>query len=270
MTDLAMPAGIAVTVRNVMPCSDENEPEQIAAVTFLRRSTEAEIAAHREAILASGRVTRMVVADGIVPLAVLKDDPLWEKDFITDNWIRRTPEFVSARAEAEALLPAQCEAAVIALGVALLGLEDVLPHQEDGPPHPAIWGVGAYDEVMSWDVSKFVTERTSGEAIKVWRDGMLAYRATHDGDTLWWRWRPEIEGCVPFGETEPRWKVYSCLVIGNNADTLIERLKRGAFQPNKNMIEDHLITVAQLEAIGWVCDELGWWTHPDFPNAEFY
>lgn len=230
-----------------------------------------------QAMVAGGFVTRHAIQDGLVNKLMLLADPLWEQDFITNNWIKRTPEFMAARVEAEERLPAQCEAAVIALGVAMLALEAILPHQEDGPPHAAICGIGGYDEVVSWDYDASLRDysfagahKSSGDAIKEWRDRMLAYRASHDGDTLWWRWRPEIEGQIPFGESEARWRVYSRFVIGNVADTLIERLKRGEFRPNRNMIADNLITATQLEAIGWVRDELDFWTHPDFPNAEFW
>jgi hypothetical protein len=62
--------------------------------------------------------------------------------------------------------------------------------------------------------------RTSAEAIANWKRALLEYAATHSGDVLWWRFRPEIQGAVPFGQTAAAWLVYSRLAIGNSTDVV--------------------------------------------------
>jgi hypothetical protein len=84
----------------------------------------------------------------------------------------------------------------------------------------------------------------------------LEYAATHDGDTLWWRKRPEIQGEIPFGKTTARWIVYSRLMIGNQADTLLARIAAGTLAPTRMMIEDDMVTAEQLAELGWVLNEI--------------
>lgn len=225
----------------------------------------------RKATLASGFVTRTAVADGLVDLATLKADPLWEQDFITDNWIRRTPEFFAARAITEEALSAQREAAEIALHLTLLGLAKDLPPQEDGPQFAYVPNVGGYEEVCSYDLGAtcedFVTRcswhNTSGEAMAEWRRRLLSYAATRTGDTLWWRERPEIVGRIFFGRTETLWAVYSRLLIGNFADTILEQIKRGEIAPRMEMVKDNVVTFEQLEAAGYTYDaDNNRWSRP--------
>jgi hypothetical protein len=208
-------------------------------------------------------IMRMAVKDGFADIEALKADPLWEQDFITDNWVRRTPEYFAARAIAEEALPAQREAAQIALGVALLELAKDLPPQEDGPRFAYVPNVGGYHEVCSFDLDgaslqslalKTLWHRTSCEAVAEWRKRLLAYAATRSGDLLWWRERPEIEGRVPFGKTETAWRVYSRLLIGNVADTIIERIRRGEIPPRVEMIKDHVVTLEALVVVGYSYD----------------
>ena len=204
---------------------------------------------------------------GLVDLASLRSDPLWEQDFITSNWVWHPPEYFAARAEVEEGLPAQREAAEIALHLALIGLEGKLPTQVDGPPFAYIPDVGAYEEIVSWDhhilgdIHSFSGKHaTSSEAIAAWKSKLLAKAAQCGGDTLWWRTKPEIDGRIPFGESVAQWRVYSRLLIGNIADTLIERLRRGEMGPTRNMVADNLVTAEQLNEIGWSLDENGDWS----------
>jgi hypothetical protein len=265
--EIAVPCGLLTTVRAVMPDSRDaserncgaDDAQQIRTTKFLRRATEAELTEAREAMLASGVVSRMAVADGLVDLATLKADPLWEQDFITDNWIRRTPEFFAARAIAEEALPGQREAAEIALHLTLLELAKDLPPQEDGPSFAYVPNVGGYHEVCSFDMNASLSvsaiedgrHRTSGEAIAEWRRRMLVFATQYSGDTLWWRERPEICGRVFFGHAEATWRVYSRLLIGNVADTLIERIKRGEIAPRTEMVKDHAVTLEALVVVGY-------------------
>lgn len=199
-------------------------------------------------------VTRDAIKDGLVDLRVLEADPLWERDDFTENWFRRTTEFFAARVESEAALPAQREAAEIALGVALLELAKELPPQEDGPPHAYISGVGRYETICSDDSATIGVRRTSRESVSEWRRRLLAYAATSRGDIVWWRKRPTIAACVLFGETEPSWVVHARLVIGNAADTIIERVRRGEVCPSAEMVTDNVVTLEQLTAVGYSYD----------------
>lgn len=257
--EIAVPCGLLTTVRAVMPDSRDaserncgaDDAQQIRTTKFLRRATEAELTEAREATLASGVVSRMAVADGLVDLATLKADPLWEQDFITDNWIRRTPEFFAARAIAEEALPGQREAAEIALHLTLLELAKDLPPQEDGPSFSYVPNVGGYHELCSYDPGERAPHRTSGDAIAEWRRRMAVFITQYPGDTLWWRERPEIDGRIFFGDTEASWRVYSRLLIGNAADTLIERMRRGEIAPRVEMVTDHAVTFEALAAVGY-------------------
>lgn len=167
--------------------------------------------AHDEAI-ASGVVGWAVIQDGVVSLKELEIDPFWECDPLTGNWHRRTPEFYAARALAEDALPGQVEAAEVALGVAWLGL--TLPEQMDGPPIMIAPNGLTYEVIASYDAGEDTTHQTSGEAIRAWRERLMAYAASHEGDTLWWRQRPEIKARIRFGDTTPSWFVYCRLMIG--------------------------------------------------------
>lgn len=279
--EIAIPCGLLTTVRAVMPDSRDaserncgaDDAQQIRTTKFLRCATEAEIAESREDMLASCIVTRMAVRDGLVDLAALKADPLWERDFLTDNWVRRTPEFFAARAIAEEALPGQREAAGIALHLTLLELAKDLPPQEDGPSFAYVPNVSGYHEVCSFDMNASLSvsaieagrHRTSSEAIAEWRHRMLVFATQYSGDTLWWRERPEIAGHIFFGYTEASWRVYSRLLIGNASDTLIEQIRRGEIAPRVEMVKDSVITIEQLSAMGYGYDaatnewsRLGW------------
>lgn len=208
-------------------------------------------------------ITRAAVRDGLIDIKKLKDDPRWEQDFITDNWIRFSEEVAASRAAAEAGLPAQQDAAEIALGVALLDLESELPHQERGPRYTAIGGVGAYQEICSWDMGVESNHYTSGEAIREWRERLLASVRSCKGDTLWWREPPEIKGAVRGLDNGATWYVYSRLLIGNAADTIIERIRRGEISPRVEMIADNVLAMKQLEDIGYTYDAASnEWTRP--------
>lgn len=216
-----------------------------------------------QAMFANGTVTRMAVADGLVDIATLKADPLWEQDFTTDNWVRRTPEFFVARAIAEEALPGQREAAEIALNISLLELVKDLPPQKDGPSFAYVPNVGGYHEVCSYDLGERAPHHTSGEAIAEWRRRIAGFITQYPGDTLWWRERPEIAGHIHFGDTRTSWRVYSRLLIGNASDTLIERMRRGEIAPRAEMVTDHTVTFEALSAIGYDYDAAaGEWSRP--------
>lgn len=166
---------------------------------------------HDEAI-ASGVVDRVLVQDGIVPIKEMENDPFWECDPLRGSWHRRTPAFYAARALSEDALPGHVEAAEVALGVAWLGL--ALPEQMDGPPVMIAPNGLTYEVIASYDAEKDTAHKTSGEAIRAWRERLMAYAASHEGDTLWWRQRPEIKARIRFGDTTPIWFVYGRLMIG--------------------------------------------------------
>lgn len=185
---------------NTMPLSEEFRQKQL------------------ETALAVGCVTRTLIEDNVVDLAILKSDPMWEMDPVTENWLRRTPEFFAARGEAEERLTAEREAAKIALGVTLLELERDLPSQADGP-RSTLFYVGdyivTYAVIASFDPGIYPSHRSSGDAIREWRQRLMAFVGKASGDTLWWRCRPEIDGRVTFGDTHATWYVYSRLAIGS-------------------------------------------------------
>lgn len=165
-------------------------------------------------------VTRNAILDNLVDLDSLKADPLWQRDPITDNWVWRPAEFYAARAIAEEALPAQKEAAEIALGVALLELAKELPPQEDGPRYNFISGVGEYAVICSANQGEYWSHKTSGAALAEWKRRLLEYVTTHPGDVLWWRIRPEIAGQIRFGESEASWAVYGRMLVGPSKFTI--------------------------------------------------
>ena len=173
----------------------------------------------RDRALSSGFVQRELIRDGIVDIKALSADPSWEMDIQTGGWFRRSPEFCAARAETEAALPDQRAAAEIALGVAMRELAADLPPQDDGPVETVAPTRQLYDMVASWDNGCKPVHITSGEAIQEWRRRLLTYVSTSHGDILWWRYRPEIDAPIPFGETKARWAVYSRLAIGDPVST---------------------------------------------------
>ena len=60
-------------------------------------------------------VTREMILDGLALKAELEADPNWDRDFVTDNWIKRTPEYWAARGLAELAVAEQQPFAEIAL-----------------------------------------------------------------------------------------------------------------------------------------------------------
>ena len=199
-------------------------------------------------------VSRENIGDGIISLAELQADPLWEQDDVTDCWHRRTPEFFTAQAAVREALVRQQKDAEIALAAALIGLEADLPPQVDGgvsawAPDGTHYVVIASAEHCKGEEMKRC--RTSAEAIANWKRALLEYAATHTGDVLWWRYRPEIRGDVPFGRTEAAWIVYSRLAIGT---PFIEQVRRGEAVPNCWDVESHRITMDQLADLGLVFD----------------
>lgn len=171
-----------------------------------------------ETALQNRYVSREMVLDNVVERALLECDPLWEKDPVVGDWHKRTPEFVAQRCESEKTLSAEIEIAESALALTLLDLGKNLPTQENAwnlqawacnkhksPPYETIT---SFSEVGVW------LHLDSKSAINVWRSRLLSYAATHSGDVLWWRIRPEISGKIPFGNAEAVWAVYSRLFIG--------------------------------------------------------
>lgn len=214
----------------------------------------------REQALASGCVLREQIIDGIVSLADLEADILWDKDPETANWHKRTPEFCAARAETLAAAFQQQKDAEIALAAAMISLEADLPPQRDGKPLAIADNYQPYDVVASEyrnPGERWIGLATSAAAIAAWKRAMLEHAATHKGDVLWWRTRPEVRGQVGFGETTARWIVYSRLMIGNEADTPLARIAAGTLRPTKNMVIDNAVTAEQLAELGWVMDGRG-------------
>lgn len=174
----------------------------------------------------AGVVTREMILDNIVHEPDLEGDPLWDKDPITANWFRRTPEFIKARAYASEALVQQRKDAEIALAAVLISLEPELPPQQDGTPCAIAPNGLPYvlitRELDEWrgrdDDERFHRHPTFAEAIAVWKREISEFVASHPGDTLWWRCRPEISGDIKFGDTEARWLVYSRLMIGRAID----------------------------------------------------
>ena len=140
--------------------------------------------------------------------------PLWEKDPLTGQWHMCSLDFLVQRAEVEARLVQQRKDAEIALAAALISLEGDLPPQQDVPP-----SAYAPNGMLHAIVASGKTHTTSAAAIADWKRALLEYVATHSGDLLWWRARPEIFVSIPFAQTTPRWIVYSRLAIGN-AETI--------------------------------------------------
>ena len=221
----------------------------------------------REQALASGFVTQEMVEDGIVSLADLRADGIWEQDTTSVTWclpwIKLTPEFVSARYDAQEAFAANKSSAEIALAAALIALEADLPTQLDGPwcaiapngkPYVVIDSPSGQPYVVIDSEEhqpgmQRVGCSTSAEAIAAWKRAMLEYAATHKGDILWWRYRPEIGGGVDSRTAKPCWIVYSRLVIGT---PLINLVKRGERVPTVWDIEKGLITQEDIDAIGLV------------------
>lgn len=216
----------------------------------------------REQALASGVVLRVHIVDGIVSLADLKVDGLWEEDPVTSTYHKRTPEFFLARAETEEALVQQQKDAEIALAAAMISLEGDLPPQRDGKWSAIADNWQPYATVASEHIPVGCRAqgcKTSAEAIVAWKRAILGYAATRRGDVLWWRIPPEILGRVDFGETEARWIVYSRLMIGNEADTTLARISAGTLRPTKAMIDDKVVTAEQLAELGWLPDKADGW-----------
>jgi len=140
-----------------------------------------------------------------------KANLLWEQDFQSDAWFRRTPEFYGRRTAAAAILAADQPKATIALSAALALLP--LPEQRDGLPMYKTCTDQVYVIIASVDQGVFPTHRNYEEAIAAWATNFIKYLSETPGDLLWWREHPEIEGHIPFGDTAPVWQVYSRLVI---------------------------------------------------------
>lgn len=174
---------------------------------------------HDEAIdaIRNGTViTRMMVQDGLALKEELEADPNWDRDVITDNWFKRTPEYWAARGLAELAIAEQQPFAEIALQAAVNETIGSWPRELaclDGERGPIAPDKGRYEEIVSWRI--FEECETSGDAIEQWKDQLILYLSQHPGDTLWWRERPEILGDVPFGSTKPRWRVYARLRVGD-------------------------------------------------------
>lgn len=221
--------------------------------------TDWRVAIH-DALLASGVVRRCQIIDGLVSRAELQADPLWECDWMTDTWHKRTLEFMVARAETEAELPSLLEAARIALGVALLALEPELPSQADGHHGPVGPTGTLYEEVCSAGPWENVTYVSSREAIEAWRAKISTYASAQTKEaTLWWSVRPEINARVPFSQTGASWYVYSRLVIGL---PVMERIRRGEVRVCRKTVEDGVVSAVELQANGWTEDDFFGWTPP--------
>lgn len=210
----------------------------------------------RAKILADGIAQRMHIFDGIVSLAELQREGTWEEDAITGSLFRRTPEFMVARADAEAKLIDQRETAEIALAAAMIEMAADLPLQQDGYPTAIAPNRMPYVTVISGEEdrkhgTKCQCYPTSAAAIAAFRQSLHEYASSVRGDTLWWRVRPEINGMVRFGETEVSWYVYSRLMIGNEADTPLARIAAGTLRPTKEMLEDGIVTTEQIAKCGY-------------------
>lgn len=240
-----------------MPSVEMLAATEVAAATVAEcGSRENRRGACEDAILATGIVRRSQILDGLVSIERLRKDPSWEKDFALDCWVRRSPEFFAARNAAMAALVQQQADAEIALARAIIDLEQRLPPQRDGVKRAIAETGQPYVTVVSGRVGRWEGEvlpgyATSAEAILTWRTALLGYAAENPGDTLWWRIRPEIDGRVRFGDSASSWVVYCRLLIGNQADTLIERLRRGDTAPTQHMLTDGSITERDLAALGY-------------------
>lgn len=163
-------------------------------------------------------ITREMVLDNLADRAALESDPLWQRDFITENWWKRTPEFMEKQRLAEARLELDRPGAEMALANAVSELSRELPPQKRGPASFFAPNRLAYQEILSVPCGMSWEHHTYADAISAWRMRLLQYAAVQPGDVLWWRIEPEIGGRVPFGSTETFWCVYARLLIGNEAD----------------------------------------------------
>jgi hypothetical protein len=189
-------------------------PIDYAAIAALHRPL-------REKQMTEGFVSREAISEGFISLDELKAGP-WECDVITGYWHRRTAEFMDRRAEIRRDLPQQQKDAEIALASAMIALEPDLPPQKDydfkgatapnGQPYVTMtWNIINEDpDAKGWD--------TSADAITALKRAIVKHAAAQQGDILWWRNRPEIEGVFAFGEVMPRWIIYARLLIGNKSD----------------------------------------------------
>jgi hypothetical protein len=201
-------------------------------------------------------------------IAELQADPLWERDLCTGMWHKRTLEFIAERAESLEALVQQRKDAEITLAVAIISLEPDLPPQEFGPRCAIALNGVPYDviasEIHPGEGMEWKGHSTPAAAIAAWKRALLEYVVTHSGDVLWWRIKPEIDCRIPFGETQPRWLVYSRLTIGNEADTWLAKIADGRLRPTHAMIADNLVTIQQLAELGYVVLESG--NHPMLSN----
>lgn len=143
---------------------------------------------------------------------VLRSSRFWEIDVITGNWILRTLEEIAMRADRVRQIEVDGPAARIAMTAAIDRLAPHLPPQRDGPSSASVRGV-AYDLVYSFDPSCFFEHETYDAAIRKWEKNILSYVATHKGDALYWRYRPEIQPAMDIYDSVIRWGCRSRLAI---------------------------------------------------------
>jgi hypothetical protein len=124
-----------------------------------------------------------------------------------------------------------------------------LPPQQNGPACNVAPNGEPYDVVKSFD--GIFQHQNPLEAVKEWRERLLAYVATHRGDIIWWRTRPEIAAHGTPGKTGPVWAVYSRLAIGT---PFIEQVKRGERAATTWDVQGGLITQEEIDGLGLVID----------------
>lgn len=163
-------------------------------------------------------VTREQIEDGVVDIAVLRADPMWEHCPVTRDWHRRTPEFIASRAMNRAELPDQLRAAEIALARVLIDLELSLPTQVDGRPWASAEDGYPYIKI---DAATMGGPRPSAATITKWLTRLAEYNAVTPGDTLWWRTRPQITAEIDFPYSTPTWRVWCRLRKGLASETLL-------------------------------------------------
>lgn len=165
-------------------------------------------------------VFREQVLDNLVSKGDLQAN-WWECDPVTGNYIKCSPEFFAARAETEEALVQQRKDAQITLASAMLSIERDIPHQIDGRPSGIAENGRVHVTLASEPFQRFQEwcgHATPTEAVAAYKRALLDLVAASEGDTIWWRIRPDIDAVVRFGRTDARWRVYSRLTIGNTAD----------------------------------------------------
>lgn len=148
-----------------------------------------------------------------VTLDLLSTAPLWEYDFITDCWHKRTPEFLSARAEAEVDVKEKQPRAVRALALLMEEITQFLPVQKSGPTARALESGLRYSEVTTPTPGWIPEHQNFDDSLAAFKRKLLEYVAVHRGDVLFWRESPEICGRVNQMTGEQMWMVYSRLAI---------------------------------------------------------